>query len=190
MPSMEGKFHYLMILDTNITLTSQDRFKLPYTYCGCPLPGDTIGQRLSRFLSSVPTHPPSQLVPPSDRADLFASTHASEHNLVQFKSRNKTALRVEQYRHSSHQAKHEKRVKREKDKERKREREAIERQRERDGYPGYGCMYGQAFLMPVPLYYGAPIGGCVGTSHAVVDHNGACGNVTPLELLFVSRYTS
>ncbi|SJL02729.1 uncharacterized protein ARMOST_06065 [Armillaria ostoyae] len=29
----------------------QDRFGIPYTHCGCPLPGDTIGQRLSRLIS-------------------------------------------------------------------------------------------------------------------------------------------
>ncbi|KAG7447815.1 uncharacterized protein BT62DRAFT_823263, partial [Guyanagaster necrorhizus] len=28
----------------------KDRFRIAYTYCGCPLPGDTIGQKLSRLV--------------------------------------------------------------------------------------------------------------------------------------------
>ncbi|KAG7447834.1 uncharacterized protein BT62DRAFT_948034, partial [Guyanagaster necrorhizus] len=29
----------------------KDRFRIAYTYCGCPLPGDTIGQKLSRLVT-------------------------------------------------------------------------------------------------------------------------------------------
>ncbi|TFY63748.1 hypothetical protein EVJ58_g3067 [Rhodofomes roseus] len=54
----------------------QQRLKVPYTHCGCPLPGDTIGDRLQRltrkFMSNKVSRPPAS--PPV--------THASEHNGV------------------------------------------------------------------------------------------------------------
>ncbi|KAK0190266.1 hypothetical protein F5146DRAFT_1193644 [Armillaria mellea] len=61
----------------------QDRFGVPYTYCGCPLPGNTIGQRLRRLKSMLKqSWPPSYLFPPPDRNDLLAATHPSDHNAV------------------------------------------------------------------------------------------------------------
>ncbi|KAH6879916.1 hypothetical protein BKA70DRAFT_196508 [Coprinopsis sp. MPI-PUGE-AT-0042] len=59
----------------------KDRFGIDYACCGCPLPGDTIGQRLSRFLDKKASEPPSHLTPPA-RGDFRAATHASEHNGV------------------------------------------------------------------------------------------------------------
>ncbi|TEB32128.1 hypothetical protein FA13DRAFT_285160 [Coprinellus micaceus] len=67
-------------LSSGFDLTSRawkERFGVRYTYCGCPLPGDTIGQRLSRFVSSATSKSPklskepglpSDLVPPPNRS--------------------------------------------------------------------------------------------------------------------------
>ena len=49
-------------------------------HCGCPLPGETIGQRLSRLVSQQLGNP-SHLIPP-DRNNLLAATHPSDHNAV------------------------------------------------------------------------------------------------------------
>ena len=37
-----------MLKDAEATV-SQQRFGIPFMHCGCPLPGDTIGQRLSKL---------------------------------------------------------------------------------------------------------------------------------------------
>ncbi|KAJ7276641.1 hypothetical protein C8J57DRAFT_1176997 [Mycena rebaudengoi] len=55
-------------------------YDMPYTHCGCPLPGDTIGQKLSRLFGLTGIRR-SSLLPP-DRADLRAATHPSDHNAV------------------------------------------------------------------------------------------------------------
>lgn len=56
---------------------------MPYMHCGCPLPGTTIGQRLSKLSSLLksPTDAPSALRPPA-RPDALSATHPSEHNAV------------------------------------------------------------------------------------------------------------
>ncbi|KAG6917558.1 hypothetical protein DXG01_002027 [Tephrocybe rancida] len=65
----------------------KERFGLPYIYCGCPVPGKTMGRRLSNLLNSSPTtsrvRAPSYLIP-LDRSDLLSSTHPSDHNSVIF----------------------------------------------------------------------------------------------------------
>jgi hypothetical protein len=40
----------------------KERFKVQYTYCGCPIPGDSIGERLSKLVKYTP-HPTPFLVP-------------------------------------------------------------------------------------------------------------------------------
>ncbi|KAJ2912588.1 hypothetical protein MD484_g7833, partial [Candolleomyces efflorescens] len=172
---------------TNIRMTvEQARFGTPYTHCGCPPPGDTIGQRLSRFLSSsshqlTSNVPPSQLSPPATRQDSLAATHASEHNAIIFTSRNRKSFDAANIKHEGHAKKMEKRVKRaEKEKSENEEKaehamskeEREKRQRERRENDTYYCGYGAAFLMPVPHYYGAGghAGGCVSTNHGIVDH--------------------
>ncbi|KAH9930329.1 uncharacterized protein B0H18DRAFT_1117014 [Fomitopsis serialis] len=59
----------------------QQRFGVPYTYCGCPLPGDSIGDKLQRLLRRR-SEQPSDLCPPA-HPDAPLATHASEHNAVQ-----------------------------------------------------------------------------------------------------------
>ncbi|KAG1797327.1 uncharacterized protein HD556DRAFT_1356096 [Suillus plorans] len=56
-----------------------DRYHVPYMHCGCPLPGDTIGQKLRCLLSSqVASNVPS--VPP--KTDARVATHPNDHNIV------------------------------------------------------------------------------------------------------------
>ncbi|KAK0190289.1 hypothetical protein F5146DRAFT_1043593 [Armillaria mellea] len=128
----------------------QDRFGIPYTHCGCPLPGDTIGQRLSRLVSiHKQSGPPSHLVPPRDRSDLLAATHPSDHNAVySFDALRRARLE-----------KRERRIKRE-------EGKGISRNRSVGHDP--------AFLVPVPLYFGYGTG-CVATTGHVVGGGGGVG---------------
>ncbi|EPQ58878.1 hypothetical protein GLOTRDRAFT_125199 [Gloeophyllum trabeum ATCC 11539] len=61
----------------------KSRFGIPYAYCGCPLPGDTIGSRVSQLRHRLlPSHSRSDLVPPVDNETICAGTHPSDHNAV------------------------------------------------------------------------------------------------------------
>lgn len=62
----------------------QKRYGAPYTQCGCPLPGNTISQRLARLVPHTGSrhYPLSKLVPPADQPDILAASHPSDHNTV------------------------------------------------------------------------------------------------------------
>lgn len=62
----------------------QKRYGTPYTQCGCPLPGNTISQRLARLVPHTGSrhYPLSRLVPPADQPDILAASHPSDHNTV------------------------------------------------------------------------------------------------------------
>ena len=82
-PSLPPPLPYLLPTEE---ITPQDRFGVPYSYCGCPLPGDSIGDKLQRlthklFSSSSKEQPQSSLKPPGHPAIAHA-THASEHNAI------------------------------------------------------------------------------------------------------------
>ena len=162
----------------------QERFGVEYAHCGCPLPGDSIGMRLSRFMSSkskAAASLPSQLIPPASIPGVLAATHVSEHNAVQFAPRNLRAFQSEIRRHAAHQAKQSKKIEKDKKKQQKKEQEKRDEEYERKygSREPYGCMYGAAFLFPVPLMVGGAYmyGACVGMHGTAVDHAGACGNV-------------
>ncbi|KAK0236838.1 hypothetical protein EDD85DRAFT_1007048 [Armillaria nabsnona] len=128
----------------------QDRFGIPYTHCGCPLPGDTIGQRLNRLVSiHKQSGPPSHLVPPRDRSDLLAATHPSDHNAVYSYLHRDQVSSMRQARLETR----ERRLKREE---------------------GRGVDHDTAFLVPVPLdfNYGTE---CVATTGHVVGKGGSIG---------------
>jgi hypothetical protein len=57
---------------------------MPYTQCGCPLPGNTIGQRLARLVTHAGSrhYPLSRLAPPADQPEILAASHASDHNTI------------------------------------------------------------------------------------------------------------
>ena len=84
----------------------KDRFGVDYTHCGCPVPGNSIGQRLSqmiglrRYSTSSSQPSPSHLLPP-DRSDLLSATHPSDHNAVQFVAANERAHKVAVRRYES-----------------------------------------------------------------------------------------
>lgn len=65
---------------------------MQYSHCGCPIPGDSIGQKLSRLIGAQST-PPSHLLP-FNRPDLLSATHPSDHNAVHFQSRNEHTHKV------------------------------------------------------------------------------------------------
>lgn len=52
-------------------------------HCGCPHPGDTIGQRLNRLKRRLlVSRAPEELCPP-EHPDAFQGSHPSDHNCVQ-----------------------------------------------------------------------------------------------------------
>jgi hypothetical protein len=57
---------------------------MPYTQCGCPLPGNTIGQRFARLVTHAGSkhYPLSRLAPPADQPEILAASHPSDHNTV------------------------------------------------------------------------------------------------------------
>lgn len=57
---------------------------MPYTQCGCPLPGNTFGQRLARLVTHAGSrhYPLSRLAPPADQPEILAASHPSDHNTV------------------------------------------------------------------------------------------------------------
>ncbi|KAK0447603.1 hypothetical protein EV421DRAFT_1900975 [Armillaria borealis] len=135
----------------------QDRFGIPYTHCGCPLPGNTIGQKLSRLISiHKQSVPPSHLVPPRDRSDLLASTHLSDFNAV-------------------YAFKHQRQI----DALRRARLEKRERRIRREGMNRNSVDHDPAFLVPVPLYFDCDTGCVTMTGHVVGGGGGAggCGAV-------------
>lgn len=132
----------------------KDRFGVEYTHCGCPLPGDTIGQRLSRLVGNGKN--PSYLIPPK-RDDLLAATHPSDHNAV-FAFHHKSASEFAQRR---------RRLKIEKRQQRDLKREQAGKLDRRN------VQHDPAFLVPVPLYYSSAMVGCAAFSGGVI--NGGVG---------------
>jgi hypothetical protein len=121
-------------------------------HCGCPLPGDTIGQKLKRLLPSNQTT--NELLLPL-KSDARAATHPSDHNAV-FALHDMTgSLR--------------RREKRQRKAEARRLRDEREGQMVRKDR---GVDHGIAFLYPVPMFYYFP-GGCFAAGGGVV--NGALG---------------
>lgn len=152
----------LFVSSFTLFLFRQDRFDVPYTHCGCPLPGETIGQKLSRLVGFSETQHPSHLIPP-ERDDLLAATHPSDHNAV-FAFHHKTKGEVAQ----------------------RRRREKIARRRQRaDEKVKSGKMdprearqvrgHEAAFLVPVPLYFMPVMAGCAMVTGAVINSSGGGG---------------
>ncbi|OBZ73587.1 hypothetical protein A0H81_06345 [Grifola frondosa] len=137
-------------LATSFDLTCrawERRFSVPYMHCGCPLPGDTIGQRLNRLSQKVLSRPsqPGALQPPP-RPDALSATHPSDHNSV-----------YSPHGHSEHM-----RQSRAEKARRRRERDAQRLKRGKLDEAAYrrGEAHDMAFLVPVPFFYTPS--GCVG----------------------------
>ncbi|KAJ6565016.1 hypothetical protein DFH09DRAFT_919796 [Mycena vulgaris] len=121
----------------------KERYGVQYMHCGCPLPGDTIGQKLSRLIGAHAT----QNKTPYLVSPMHAATHPSDHNAV-FALRRMRAGEIAQ-----------------------RERRAKIAQREqRDGTIS---VHDPAFLTPVPLYEAASLSlnapGCAATTGSVIS---------------------
>ncbi|KAG2370303.1 hypothetical protein BDR07DRAFT_1265614 [Suillus spraguei] len=137
-------------LATSFDLTCRawnDRYRVPYMHCGCPLPGDTIGQKLRRLLSSRPTDN-VLLLPP--KSDARAATHPSDHNAV-FALHDMSAS-----------------LRRRENRERKAETRKLRAERNGRAVRGENVDHEIAFLYPVPMFYYYP-GGCVAAAGTVVD---------------------
>jgi len=170
MPSLEGDTIKSFCTSEIVTdILPQDRFDVPYTHCGCPLPGETIGQKLSRLVSSQHLTP-SYLVPPP-REDLYAATHPSDHNAVYAFHHGKLATLAQQRRLAK--------IK----KRQARDAVLVQQGKLRSPTALRSCGYETPFLIPVPLYYGGVGfgGGCVGYAGSVVDGGptgyGGCATV-------------
>jgi hypothetical protein len=126
-------------------------------HCGCPLPGDTIGQKLKRRLLSNQTAN-MLLLPP--KSDARAATHPSDHNAVFALHDMSGSLQ-----------------RREK---RKRKAETRRLRAEREGKMvrrDTTIDHGIAFLYPVPMFYYFP-GGCVAIGGGVVNEGLGCAIVS------------
>ena len=135
-----------------------------YTHCGCPLPGDTIAQKLARIIKADSIIP-SQLVPPN-RDDLLAATHPSDHNAV-------FAFHRKWFSRTSQKSRRKKFAQRQKANA---ELAKAGRLDNRDIERSHG--HNPAFLIPVPLYYSNPVGvGCVATSGNVVNSASDTGGI-------------
>ncbi|KAI0311521.1 hypothetical protein OF83DRAFT_1150577 [Amylostereum chailletii] len=129
------------------------RFGVPYMQCGCPLPGTTIGQRLSRLMS----HHSAREADLHPEGDSFgAGTHPSDHNGVVVPGRTRVA---------AHAAKAAKR--------RRRDAERVRKGAMRQEVYARGDLHPTAFLYPVPLWWGVP--GCAAPGGIVAD--GGAGGV-------------
>ncbi|KAG6849697.1 hypothetical protein H0H93_006205 [Arthromyces matolae] len=137
----------------------KDRFGLPYTHCGCPLPGTTIGQRITRLVLFMKQER-SYLVP-LPREDLRAATHPSDHNAIfLWQSKHAGLDRQDQRRSLFYKRKH-----RDEEKRRRGQLPPLTPNEER-----HLDIRAAAFFIPVPLVFGfADSGGCAAYAGNMVD---------------------
>ena len=166
----------------------KSRFNVEYTHCGCPIPGDSIGERLSRLIGLHGSQPPSHLVP-FDRPDLLSATHPSDHNAVRFKQASSVSHKLMDARYANLKKQKDKEAKKAAKKAAKLEAEGrlhpphtysdgkVVDSRGRFSYTYSPYMYGAPLLLPVPMYYGGGVGGCVSScgTHVNSGGAGACG---------------
>ncbi|KZT63753.1 hypothetical protein DAEQUDRAFT_699761 [Daedalea quercina L-15889] len=162
--------HLSNAFDLTCTAWSK-RFKVPYTHCGCPLPGAAIGAHLQhlqrKFFESGDE--PSPLSPPS-HADIPPATHASEHNAVHAHLNGAlNSYKTAELRRQRRTREEEMQARRERDMERVQNGELDAEQYRR------GRMHFAAFLAPVP--FASPAGGAAG---CVPVNQTTCAAVVPV----------
>jgi len=136
----------------------QQRFGVRYMHCGCPLPGDTIGQKLSKLTINLSSN--KNPINPPPRDDCFLATHPSDHNSVY----------IENISHSMRQKRAAKTQKRrERDLKKVKDGKMTEEEYQR------GAAHDTAFLVPIPFYYTpiVPFYGGVGCAAGVSACTGA-----------------
>lgn len=134
-------------------------------HCGCPLPGETIGQKLSRLVKKY--HQCPAFLRPPDHRELLASTHPSDHNAVYVFHHKKLSESSRKKREAKIAARRRRDL--EQLKEGKIDRNTVQRED-----------HDSAFLTPVPIYYYSPMPACAAYSGNVVDGNngGRCAAVS------------
>ncbi|KAF7304479.1 hypothetical protein HMN09_00850200 [Mycena chlorophos] len=142
------------------------RFGQPYSYCGCPLPGNSVGQRLSRLMSGIGfAHGhghghggayPAYLQPPQSWSKKAASgTHPSAHNAMF---------------HAPVSASDKEKAEKERAKIKAKSKSKSK------------CVLDPAFLAPVPLFVDAPsrVGNCAAVSGNLMSgERGGCTASAP-----------
>lgn len=129
---------------------NQQRFGVPYSHCGCPLPGDTIGQRLGHLVSQLlPKHTSTSfnpLLPPYNNPSAYQGTHPSDHNCVRVASRlhSNNHQGAETFTKTVYFQKMQER--------RSRDAKAVQRGKMDLDLYKRGEGHDPAFLMPVPLF--------------------------------------
>ena len=151
-------------------MTPQKRYGAPYTQCGCPLPGNTISQRLARLVPHVGSkhYPLSKITPPADQPEILAASHPSDHNTV-------AVLGLPN--NSTAKAQRENKASRRREREASRVRKGELSQEEFDRNAGHAA----PFLVPVPLTSAAtvpvtPLGQVIGADWAFGNFAG-CATV-------------
>ncbi|KAF8816814.1 hypothetical protein BYT27DRAFT_7333232 [Phlegmacium glaucopus] len=173
----------------------KDRFHVQYSHCGCPIPGDSIGQKLTRLINSFKLPSSSHLLP-FNRTDLLSATHPSDHNAVHFQSKEERRKKHarEAYKHLVTQKKEEAMKAAEKAARKAAKAQgssargrtvslpatlpphAPRLETSSPGTPGTSKAslnaYPMPFLIPVPISYGW---GCVAPDVYVINPSGSCG---------------
>jgi len=163
----------------------KSRFNVDYTHCGCPLPGDSIGTRLSRIVGGHKLPPPSHLVP-YDRPDLLSATHPSDHNAVVFLPTDEQAHKRMAKRYEKLKLDKEKQAQKAAKQHLKLEADgrgsglhhphAYGRSGRGDDNRNISPYFFGAFLIAVPLYFAVGgMGSCVATDGHVYSSSGGCG---------------
>jgi hypothetical protein len=152
----------------------KSRFNVNYTHCGCPIPGDTIGKRLSRLIGKQTPLFSSPLVP-GDRPDILSATHPSDHNAVRFLPRNEHECKQVERGYEKLKA----------EKEKLAEKRLMELHSQSEvpkphtptlGGPSSNYLeYSGTFLVAVPVFTDAV--GCVSAEVRHIQSFGACGGI-------------
>ncbi|KAI9513159.1 hypothetical protein F5148DRAFT_1156507 [Russula earlei] len=158
----------------------EKRYGVPYTQCGCPLPGNTISQRLARLIPHAGSrnYPLSRLAPPADQPDILAASHPSDHNTV-------AVLGLPSNTTAKAQREGKAFRRREREASRVRKGEITQEEFERNG------RHATPFLVSIPLTPGTatapvtPLGQVINTDNAVESFAG-CATVCPPSFHFCS----
>lgn len=147
---------------------------MSYTQCGCPPPGNTIGQRITRLVTPAGSrhYPLSRLAPPADQPEILAASHPSDHNTVAVLGlRSNMAAKAQRESKAS----------------RRREREASRMQKGEMTQEEYerNAEHTAPFLVPVPLMPAVttpctPLGQVMNTNDWAFGSFAGCATVSPL----------
>lgn len=165
MPGLESVLissHNLsVILDNNYI--AQSRFRVPYMYCGCSLPGDTLKQKISSKLKCSSQFQQRSLSPFPTNPVFLQATHPSDHDAVFAFHRQNQSEQLRRKRRS-------KAVKR-----RQRDARMVKKGKLDGEVYRRGEGHNQAFLTPIPGYYVYGYGGCTAFHGGVYGGSaGAC----------------